>query len=178
MSTASVTKESWWALVLGGVATIIFGVAAVFWPGLTMLTLLYVFSAWVLAVGIADGLAGVASMSRSATWFLPAALSAFEVGVGLYLLRHTAVKFSTFVLLIGFTLIARGVVEAVNAFYASRATAKSKAVSYFNGLVGLVAGIVILFSKQVNGITFVWLLGVYGIVVGVLYINELSEGAK
>ncbi|MGZ6004863.1 MAG: HdeD family acid-resistance protein [Candidatus Saccharimonadales bacterium] len=178
MSTASVTKESWWALVLGGVATIIFGVAAVFWPGLTTLTLIYVFSAWVLAVGIADGLAGVASMSRSATWFLPAALSAFELGTGLYLLRHTAVKFSTMILLIGFVLIARGVVEAVNAYYANRTSARSKAISYFSGLVALVAGIVILFSKQANGISFVWLLGVYGLVVGILSINELSEGAK
>ncbi|MGH7249944.1 MAG: DUF308 domain-containing protein, partial [Minisyncoccia bacterium] len=138
MSTAIVTKENWWALVLGGVATLIFGVAAVFWPGLTMLSLLYIFSAWVLIVGMADGLAAVSSMSRSVTWFLPAALSAFEVGAGLYLLRHTGAKFSTFVLLVGFVLIARGVIEAVNSFYSAKASAKSKAVSYFNGLVGVV----------------------------------------
>jgi len=178
MSTASVTKESWWALVLGGVATVIFGVAAVFWPGLTSLTLLYIFSAWALVVGMADGLAAVTSMGRSATWFLPAALGAFEIGTGLYLLRHTAVKFSTFVILIGFVLVARGVIEAANALYAARASAKSKAVSYFNGLVGLVAGIVVLFSKEANGVSFVWLLGVYGIVVGILYVTELAEGAK
>ena len=31
MSTASVTRDNWWALVLGAVATLTFGVAAVFW---------------------------------------------------------------------------------------------------------------------------------------------------
>lgn len=178
MSTASVTKDSWWALVLGGVATIIFGVAAVFWPGLSLLTLIYLFSAWVLIVGIADGLASVSSMNRSSTWFLPAALSAFQLGAGLYLLRHTNVKFSTLVLLIGFVLIARGVIEAVNAFYTARISARSKAISYFSGFVALVAGVIILFSKEANGVSFVWLLGAYGLVAGIMAINELSDGAK
>ena len=60
MSTVSVTKENWWALVLGGVATIIFGVAAVFWPGITLLVLLYLFSAYALV----SGQAPVASRSQ------------------------------------------------------------------------------------------------------------------
>src|SRR6202035_3571724 len=108
MSTAAVTKENWWALVLGGVATIIFGVAAVFWPGLTLLVLLYLFSAYVVISGVVNVLAGLGVVGLAEAWFLPVILGAFELGVGVYLLRHVSVKFSTFVILIGFVLIARG----------------------------------------------------------------------
>lgn len=179
MSTANVTKESWGALVLGGVATLIFGVAVVFWPGLTLLALLYIFSAYALISGAVNILAGLSTVGRADSWFLPVALGAFEVGVGVYLLRHTAVKFSTFILLIGFTLIASGIVEAVNAYYgSSRAAAKTVALSYLSGLGALVAGIVILFAKQSQGVSFVWILGLYAIVVGTIQIAELAGGNK
>ena len=177
MSTASITKENWWTLVLGGVATIIFGVAAVFWPGLTLLVLLYLFSAYVLISGVVNVAAGLATVEQSDSWFLPVILGAFELGVGIYLLRHTAVKFSTFVVLIGFTLIARGVIEAVVAYFNARASMKARAVSYVSSLGALVAGIAILFSKVSGGVTFVWILGLYAIVVGTLRITELSGAA-
>jgi len=77
MSTVSVTKENWWALVLGGVATIIFGVAAVFWPGITLLVLLYLFSAYALVSGVVNVSAGIGAAGRSDSWFLPAVLGAF-----------------------------------------------------------------------------------------------------
>jgi uncharacterized membrane protein HdeD (DUF308 family) len=174
MSTASVTKDNWWAFVLGGVATLIFGVAAVFWPGITLLVLLYLFSAYVLVSGVVDAMAGLSVLDTAETWFLPVILGAFELGVGVYLLRHTTLKFGTFIALIGFTLIARGVIEAVVAYFNSAAAMKVRALSYLSGLVSLVAGIVILFAKQSGGVTFVWLLGTYALVVGILQISALS----
>ena len=178
MSTASITKENWWALVLGGVATIIFGVAAVFWPGITLLVLLYLFGAYVLVSGVVDVSAGIGTLGRADSWFLPVVLGAFELGVGVYLLRHTAVKFSTFIVLIGFVLIARGVIEAVNAYFNAGVAARARALSYVSGLGALAAGITILFAKQSGGVSFVWILGLYGIVIGTLQISELASGNK
>jgi uncharacterized membrane protein HdeD (DUF308 family) len=176
MSTASITKDNWWALVSGGVATLVFGVAAVFWPGITLLVLLYAFSAYVLVDGVVNISAGLSTLGQVDSWFLPVALGLFELGVGVYLLRHTAVKFATFVILIGFVLIVRGIVEAVGAYYNSRATTKAQALSYLSGVGTLVAGIVILFvAKEAQGVDFVWILGLYGIGVGTLQIAALAE---
>jgi uncharacterized membrane protein HdeD (DUF308 family) len=179
MSTASVTTDNWWALVLGGVATIIFGVAAVFWPGLSLLVLLYLFSAYVLISGVVNIMAGLSTAGLVNSWFLPVALGAFELGVGVYLLRHTAVKFSTFVILIGFVLIARGVIEAVTAYLMTvRVSARAQALSYLSGLGSLVAGIAILFAKKSGGVSFVWILGLYAIIVGTIHIAGLSAGER
>jgi uncharacterized membrane protein HdeD (DUF308 family) len=178
MSTANITKDNWWALVLGGVATLLFGLVAVFWPSLTLLVLLYLFSAFVLITGLVNIMAGLNTISKVESWFLPVVLGAYELGVGIYLLRHTAVKFSSFILLIGFTLIAYGVIEAVVAFFNNKATIKTQAISYICGVGGVVAGIVILFAKQSQGVSFVWILGLYAILVGALHITELSNGDK
>ncbi len=176
MYTKAVAKDIWWVLVLGGVATVIFGVAAVFWPGLTLLTLLYLFSAYVLIAGIANVMAGVQSVGQLSWWFLPALLGAFEVGVGVYLLRHIDVAFSTFILLIGFALIARGVVELVTAFYSNeRGLAKARALSYGIGVAAVAAGIAVLFAEEAQGVSFVWILGLYAIVAGTLQIAALGE---
>jgi len=176
MSTASVTKENWWALLSGGVATLIFGVAAVFWPGITLLVLLYLFSAYALVSGVVNISAGLGTLGQADSWFLPVALGLFELGVGVYLLRHTAVKFATFIILIGFVLIARGIIEAIGAYYDTKASTKVQALSYLSGIGALVAGVVILFvAKQSQGVDFVWILGLYGIGVGTLQIAALAE---
>ncbi|HXR49879.1 MAG TPA: DUF308 domain-containing protein [Verrucomicrobiae bacterium] len=180
MSTASITKENWWALVLGGVATLIFGLAVVFWPGLTVTTLLYLFSAYVLISGVVNVMGSINTVGVVDAWFLPTILGAFELGVGVYLLRHVAVKFTTFVLLIGLVLIVRGVVEAVGAYYvpARAVVARVQVMSYVSGLAAIVAGIVILFSKASAGVSFVWILGLYAIVVGILHVTQLSNGNR
>jgi uncharacterized membrane protein HdeD (DUF308 family) len=179
MSAASITKDNWWALVSGGAATIIFGVAVVFWPGITLLVLLYWFSAYVLISALVNVSAGVGSIGQADAWFLPVALGLFELGVGVYLLRHVHVKFTTFIILIGFVLIARGIIEAINAYYDAKSAVKVQALSYLSSLAALVVGIVILFvAKQSQGVDFVWILGLYGIGVGALQIASLAESKR
>jgi uncharacterized membrane protein HdeD (DUF308 family) len=178
MSAVNVTKDNWWALVSSGVATLIFGVTIIFWPGLTLLVVLYLFSAYALINGVLNIMSALGVIGIDDTWFLAAALGVFEVGVSVYLLRHVTVKFSTLILLIGFTLIARGVIEAVCAYFGEGANPKVRALSYLGGLGALAAGIVVLLAKQQHGVSFVWLLGVYGIVAGTLELAALSNKSK
>jgi uncharacterized membrane protein HdeD (DUF308 family) len=132
----------------------------------------------VLIVGVVNIINGLGTVGVSDSWFLSVILGAFEVGVGVYLLRHTAVKFSTLIVLVGFTLIASGIIDAVEAYFSEILNNKNRAISYLCGLAGLVAGIIILFAKAKNGVAFVWLLGLYAIVVGTLQIASLSDKGK
>ncbi|WP_119462229.1 DUF308 domain-containing protein [Rhodospirillaceae bacterium SYSU D60014] len=42
----------WWLEAIAGIAALIAGVLAFFWPGITALALLYLFAAWALVIGI------------------------------------------------------------------------------------------------------------------------------
>jgi hypothetical protein len=44
--------ENWWLLLLRGFAAIVFGVLAFFWPGLTLITLTWLWGAYALSDGV------------------------------------------------------------------------------------------------------------------------------
>jgi uncharacterized membrane protein HdeD (DUF308 family) len=171
--------ESIWGVeLLGGIATLIFGVAAVFWPGLTLLTLLYLFASYVLAVGVTSLMAGVFHIGDNTTAsMLRILLGMLQLGVAVYLLRHPHLTFTTFILLIGFTLIFRGVFHIVGAFIED-VRPNIQALSVFTGLLSLVVGVIVLFQPSSSGVAFVWLLGVYALISGPLIISASIEDRK
>lgn len=173
--------EYWWVITLRGALAVLFGIAAVFWPGITLLTLLYLFSAYILVSGVVDIVHGVGGIGKRAAWFLTLILGFAELGVGVYLLRHPHVAFTTFILLIGFMLIVRGVFEGVAAFSDS-STNTNRVLMLIASIIAIVAGIVLLFQPASAGVAFVWILGLYALIVGPIMIalsldlKKLAEG--
>jgi len=178
MSTASKANDNQAALVLGGVATILFGIAAVFWPGLTLLVLLYLFSAYVIIAGVVSIVSGIAALGKNDAGFLHILLGFFELGVGVYLLRHPAVTFKTFVLLIGLVLVVQGVLGLIMTYYDKALDSRAQALAYMVSVVAIVAGVLVMFAKPVHGVTFVWILGIYALIAGTIRIAESSKASK
>jgi uncharacterized membrane protein HdeD (DUF308 family) len=159
----------WWALTLRGIAALVFGIAAVFWPGITLVVLLYLFSAWILVDGVIRVVAGVSRLGHHQMGVLSMLVGLFGFGVGVYLLRHPGVTFTTLILLVGFFLIFNGIVEIVVAL-TSPDTATGKTLAIIGGVAALLAGILMLFQPATAGVAFVWILGLYGLVTGPMLI--------
>jgi len=176
-TTASVSGS----MILKGVLLILFGAAAVFWPGETLVTLAYLFSALVLVNGIFDIVFGIGRMVGGAEFIFNRALlllfGIFQVGVGIYLLRHPSVNFRTFILLIGFTLLIRGLFEIVDGLFED-STYMYRAVMVIGGVLAALAGILVFFQPVAAGIAFVWILGVYALIVGPLLIALAFDVAR
>ena len=67
--------ENWWLLLLRGVAAIIFGMLAFFWPGITLLSLTFLWGAYAFADGIFSlwaAISGKVAAERSTRWWLAA----------------------------------------------------------------------------------------------------------
>ena len=90
--------QAWWAIVLRGVAGVVFGVMALFWPGLTGLALVLLIAAWSAITGIAEiaaairlrkqiqgewllGLAGLLSIAFGVLLFIAPAAGAVAIAI-------------------------------------------------------------------------------------------------
>ena len=162
------------ALALRGIVAILFGLAAVFWPGITLVTLVYLFSAFVLASGLVTLVTGLVDASQEKnsvlSQVLPLVIGVVEIGVGIYLLRHIDVAFDTLILLIGFVLILRGLVEAFGGLFEDAVSNMYRTASVLIGAIAVVAGVILLFQPESSGIAFVWILGLYALLTGPLMV--------
>lgn len=163
-------KDLWGVLLLRGIMATLFGVAAVFWPGITLVTLVYLFSAFILATGLVGLVSGLmASRDTALNRMLVILVSLLEIGVGVYLLRHPLVSFGTLILLIGFTLIVSGVLDVVRGLFEAEG-ATYRFLTIVSGLLAALAGIVVLFQPASAGVAFVWILGLFALLSGPLMI--------
>lgn len=180
---AQAMKPMWEALVVRGIAGILFGISAVFWPGLTLVTLVYIFSIYVLISGVVGIVQAILDMARGKTWFLELLVGIVELGIGLYLVRHPQVTFATFILLAGLMFIARGVFEIVMAL-TDEAMATNKMLLVIGGILSALVGIILLMQPASGGVAFVWILGLYALITGPILIalgidaKHLAEGGK
>lgn len=163
-------EVQWWALTVRGVAAILFGLAAVFWPGLTLVALVYLLAAFVLASGIVNIVQSVMSIGHHRSWVLTMVVGLIEVGVGLYFVRHPNVTFATFILVAGLLFIAHGIIDIVAALAEDGVTATSRLLAIIVGIAALLVGILLLFQPAASGVAFVWLLGLYALISGPLMI--------
>lgn len=176
-------KPMWEALMVRGIAGILFGIVAVFWPGLTLVTLVYIFSVYILISGVVGIITGVSHLVKGNKWFLGLLLGFAELGVGIYLVRHPLVTFATLILLIGLILIARGVFEVVMAFTEDN-YATHKLLVIMGGVLSAIVGIIVLLQPAAGGVAFVWVLGLYALITGPILValsldvKKTVEGKK
>jgi uncharacterized membrane protein HdeD (DUF308 family) len=165
------------ALTVRGIVAILFGLVALFWPGLTLVTLVYVFSAYLIVSGLIGFIMSLVTIRDNRYWLMDMLLSALELGIGVYLIRNIKVTLATFILLVGISFVVRGVVDMVRAFVDSAAQGHRILVG-LGGLVSLVAGLVVLRQPVSGGIAFVWVLGLYALISGPLMIALASEARR
>jgi hypothetical protein len=74
--------RAWWMLILRGTVALLFGILALFWPGLTLLLLVTLFSAYAIAGGIVAIGAAIRYRATLGGWWVPLLLGICSIGAG------------------------------------------------------------------------------------------------
>lgn len=166
---SQISKDMWGVLAVRGIAAILFGLAAIFWPALTLVTLVYLVSAYLLASGVVGLVVGLINIGKGKISFLSRILTvvigAVEIGVGVYLLRHIAIAFATFVLIVGLVLIARGIADAFSGIFEEKLVT-NQTILTVTGILSVIIGVIVLMQPVSGGVAFVWILGLYALILG------------
>lgn len=163
--------QFWWGFMLRGIAAILFGIVAVFWPGITLATLIYIFAAFILVSGMISIIVGISSVGKSGWgWLWGILLGLLEIGIGVYLVRHPETTVSVFVILLAIVFIVRGVIEAVAVFVEKRGTSTEKTLNVIGAILSVLVGIVLMVYPVGTTVAFVWVIGLFALIEGPLLI--------
>ncbi|MDB5166681.1 MAG: hypothetical protein JWM37_753 [Candidatus Saccharibacteria bacterium] len=167
---ADAVNGLWWVNMIEAALALFFGISAIFWPGLTLITLVYLFSGFILGLGIVQVISAIMSIRSRGTWWVTMLLGIISIGLGVYLVRHPGLSMQTFLLLVGLLLVARGVLDIVRVF-SDRATTPDgipRILMAIFGVAAIIAGIFVLVQPVAGGVAFVWILGIYALIFGTL----------
>jgi uncharacterized membrane protein HdeD (DUF308 family) len=123
-------EPHWVWTIVQGVVSVLAGLIALIWPGLTALALLFVVAFWAIVLGIGEiGGAFASRKSGSTAWGWTLAAGILNVVFGVLLLIWPASGILTLIWLIGIFTLAGGIALIVLAFRV-RSVAKSTADAY------------------------------------------------
>lgn len=153
-----------------GAIAVIFGITALVWPGMTLVSLAVITSIWFFLSGVTGVLTSVFMHKSYEHWFLRLILSGIQLGIGAYIIQRPGISISTFMLAVGFSFIVEGVIEIIFAITdtSHRVDGGLRALSVIGGLL-TVGGGMLIWRYPVSGtLAFVWVLGLLALISGML----------
>lgn len=163
------SKQLWGLLVAEGVVAILAGLALLLWPGATLVILIVLFGVFVLVWGIVELVKSLLSIGKIGTWWIQLIFSLLVIGLGVFLLRNVGITIAVFILLIGFTFIARGLMDILIGFFSKEKEVRENRILFFvMGIIGIVAGVLVFAQPVSSGLVFIWVVGLYAILQGAL----------
>lgn len=160
--------DRWWVPTLRGVAAIAFGLLAIVWPGLALMTLVVLFGIYALADGVI-ALVGLGQRTqrgpRAVPWGLQLLVGVVGVIAGIATFVYpgiTSIVLLTFIAAYAIVVGVSQVVAAVRQRDQSGAFALGAA-----GVLMTLFGVLVAARPAVGAVTIAWLIGIFAIATGV-----------
>lgn len=161
--------RAWMALVLRGIAAILFGVLTLKWPNVTVGSLVVLFGGFVMLDGLLGVVAAMRARAGDAEWGAALMVGLVELILGLLIIMWPEMTTRVMLLFVGSWAIIRGVLEIYSAVQL-RQVIKGEALLATVGVLSLLFGVIVLARPDIAAIAILWTIGIYLIVSGVLLV--------
>lgn len=164
----AVLANNWWVLALRGLAGVIFGLVALIVPGITLLALILLFSAYMFVDGVFAIVSAVRAARRKERWALLALDGLARIGTGAIAFFWPGLTVLAFVVLTGAWAIVSGCLMLGAAYNLAKDHGR-----WWLGLAGalsLMYGALMVIAPPAGALALTMMLGVYALLFGVLII--------
>ena len=159
-----VMVRHWWVLLLRGSVSILFGIMALAWPGITLASLVFVYGAYCLA----DGLLALFGGYNTKFW-QALLIGLISIGAGLAAFVYPGLRALIFLYLIATWAIVRGVFEIMLAIE-FRKIIEREWMLVLAGLASVAFGILIVLRPGAGALSILWIMGFYALVFGIFLV--------
>jgi uncharacterized membrane protein HdeD (DUF308 family) len=157
----------WWALLFRGIAAVLFGLAALFWPGLTLFTLIVFFGAYTVVDGVFAIVTGIRG-SGGRRW-LHLADGVLGVLVGFIAFFSPGVTALVFLYVIAVWAVLTGVLKVIMAIWLRREIDNEWTMA-LSGVLWVLLGVVLAVLPGVGLLSLSWLIGVFALGAGLTFL--------
>jgi uncharacterized membrane protein HdeD (DUF308 family) len=159
-------RRTWWVFLVGGLASVIFGVLAFINPGIALLVLAMFFAAAVLVDGAFNAVGAVQHRDKDG-WWLMLLLGILGVVIGAFALLKPPISMLALIYLVAFQAIFAGVL-IVGLGYKVRKATEREWILYLTGALSVLFGILVIVNPGAGGVAIVYTIAVWAILVGAL----------
>jgi uncharacterized membrane protein HdeD (DUF308 family) len=163
--------DNWWLLLVRGIAAIAFGVAAIFWPAITLISLTLLWGAYIFVDGVFALWGAISGRGAGAMgarlWLAISGVVSILAGLAAFFWPGM----TTFILLlfIGIWAVIIGVLTIWGAIQARKEIEGEWVLGLF-GLLTIAFGLLLLFQPGAGALSLIWAIAGYSIFAGVLLI--------
>jgi uncharacterized membrane protein HdeD (DUF308 family) len=157
--------RNWWAFVIRGALAILFGLIALFLPGVTMLSLVFVFAVYAVADGLLAIVSAVRAAEQSQRWGYLLLEGIVGIVAGIIAAALPAMTVAVFIALIAaWAIITGGFMLAASV----RLDADHGRWWLVLGAVAsLLYGAILVVAPMIGALVLTWWIGAYALVFGV-----------
>jgi uncharacterized membrane protein HdeD (DUF308 family) len=157
--------REWWIVVLHGLLAILFGLAAFFMPGPTLLTLVVLFGIFTIADGVTALIGLFRRQPYSPRWAL-ALHGVLSIAAGAIALFWPGITALVLLYVIAAWAFAIGLLRLVSAI-SLRKVIHNEWFLALSGILSMAFGIIAAVRPLAGALALVWLIGAYALVFGV-----------
>ena len=161
--------RNWWLVVVRGLLSILFGLIAFFWPGLTLLLLILTFGVYAIVDGVFAMLSGLVSSKYSSRWWVFLLEGIVSVAAGVIALMRPGLTGFVLVALIAIWAILTGAFE-IGAAIRLRREITNEWMLALGGFISIVLGVLLLLQPAAGGLIITLMIGAYALMFGILLV--------
>jgi uncharacterized membrane protein HdeD (DUF308 family) len=163
---AETLVKNWWLFTLRGIFGIIFGCLALIFPGPTMLSLVILFSAYMLVDGVFGIVSAVRAIRRKEDrWGLLIVEGLLDIATGVVAFLWPGLTVIAFVWLIAAWAIVTGGLMTAVGFRLNIDHGRWWMV--LGGLLSLAFGVLLIVTPLIGAVVLTWWIGAYAVAFGI-----------
>jgi uncharacterized membrane protein HdeD (DUF308 family) len=165
----STAEAVWWLVLLRGIFMVLFGIIVLVWPGIALLTLVFVFGFYAILDGVSAIMIGVRSRGEP-NWGWLIVQGIVSALAGVVALIWPGVTALALLFVVAFWAIMLGVGEIGSAFASRKRGSHAWGWMLAAGILNVVFGIVLLAWPASGILALVWLVGIFTLAGGLTLI--------
>ncbi|HEY1932355.1 MAG TPA: HdeD family acid-resistance protein [Acetobacteraceae bacterium] len=163
---SALLAKNWWAMALRGLAAIVFGVLALITPGAVLLSLAWLFAAYLLVDGAFAIVASVRAAAGHERWAFLLFEGILDLIMAVAAAMFPAAAVLAFVLLTAIWALLTGGLMLGAAFRLH--ISHGRWWLAFGGIVSIAWGVLLVLAPMMGAVVLTWWLGAYAIIFGVM----------